>query len=197
MCADEECMEKKFIVFENEVDLKAHQLEVHPHGLSKNARRDARRIDISAFAAEDRHAQDRGGGNRRRRNDGRGQQEREEPPIRTEQQMSRAELAYHRTLAVQSAQSTTSRTFGGQLTEPAFATRSPPPAAVRPVQSMTTTVQAPPARPPARPAEIPAAVQAAIAEVAFPPSARPQGAAEPASFGTTNRLPVTDETRKL
>lgn len=173
MCADEECMEKKFIVFENEVDLKAHQLEIHPNGLSKNAKRDARRIDLSQFAEP--RSNDRGG-NRRRRNDGRGQQEREEAPIRTEQQMTRAELAYHRTLAVQSAQSTTQRTFGGQLTEPAYATRAPPPSAARPAaQSVAaTTSQAPLARPPARPAEpSPAVVAAAVVRDAFPPLARP------------------------
>lgn len=208
MCADEECHEKKFVVFENEVDLKAHLLEVHPNGLSKNARRDARRIDISAFASDDRHAQDRGGG-RRRRNDGRGQQEREEPPIRTEQQMSRAELAYHRTLAVQSAQSTTSRNFGGQLTEPAFVPRPPPPRpppppVVRPVQSMTTTVQ-PPARPPARPAEAPAvvAVAAVVAQVAFPPlaparpPARPPGETAGPSGTARGAPPTVDDTRNL
>lgn len=168
-------MEKKFVVFENEVDLKAHQLEVHPNGLSKNARRDARRIDMRSFA----DSQDHGGG-RRRRNDGRGQQEREEAPIRTEQQMSRAELAYHRTLAVQSAQSTTSRTFGGQLTESVPPPRPPPQAAPRPAQSMTTAVQ-PPARPPARPAEPPVATVPG-AQAAFPPlaSARPTPEATPA-----------------
>lgn len=209
MCADEECHEKKFVVFENEVDLKAHLLEVHPNGLSKNARRDVRRIDISAFASGDRHAQDHGGGNRRRRNDGRGQQEREEPPIRTEQQMSRAELAYHRTLAVQSAQSTTSRNFGGQLTEPAFVPRPPPPRApppppaVRPVQSMTTAVQ-PPARPPARPAETPvvavaATVAAAVAQVAFPPLAPVRTLAETAGSSVTTKggPPATDDARRV
>jgi hypothetical protein len=179
MCADEECMEKKFIVFENEVDLKAHQLEVHPNGLSKNAKRDARRVDLSQFAEP--RSNDRGG-NRRRRNDGRGQQEQEEAPIRSEQQMTRAELAYqrelayNRTLAVQSAQSTTQRTFGGQLTEPAHAARAPPPSAARPAAQpvAATTSQAPPARPPARPAEpSPAVVAAAVARDAFPPLARP------------------------
>lgn len=200
MCADEECHEKKFVVFENEVDLKAHLLEVHPNGLSKNARRDARRIDISAFASRDRQA-DRGGGSRRRRGDGRGQQEQEEMPIRTEQQMSRAELAYHRTLAVHSAQSTTSRNFGGQLTEPAFVPRPPPPRAPPPpvVQSMTTAVQ-PPVRPPARPAEVATVVvvAAAVAQVAFPPLAPARTLAETmGSSGAKGGPPATDDTRRL
>lgn len=206
MCADEECHEKKFVVFENEVDLKAHLLEVHPNGLSKNARRDVRRIDLSAFASDDRHTQDR---SRRRRNDGRGQQEREELPIRTEQQMSRAELAYHRTLAVQSAQSTTSRNFGGQLTEPAFVPRpppprAPPPPAVRPVHSMTTAVQ-PPVRPPARPAEAPsvvvmpaAAVPAVVAQVAFPPLAPVRTPTETAGpSGARGGPPTVEDIRRL
>ncbi|KAI5848694.1 hypothetical protein DFP73DRAFT_542086 [Morchella snyderi] len=196
MCADEECMEKKFIVFENEVDLKAHQLEVHPNGLSKNAKRDARRIDLSQFAEP--RSNDRGG-NRRHRNDGRGQQEREEAPIRTEQQMTRAELAYHRTLAVQSAQSTTTqRTFRGQLTEPAYAARAPPPPpAARPAAQpvAATTNQAPPARPPARPAEpTPAVVAAAVARHAFPPLARPSPPA-PATSSSATRGPITNAGR--
>lgn len=126
VCPDDECLEKKFVVFENEIDLKAHQLEVHPNGLTKNARRDARRIDMSHFQVAE---SSRDGGRRRGRGgrdrdngSGRGRQE-IDIPIRTEQNLSRAEIAYHRTqqLGIQSAQSTTSRTFGGQLSEPAFA----------------------------------------------------------------------------
>ncbi|KAI5819519.1 hypothetical protein BZA77DRAFT_157545 [Pyronema omphalodes] len=126
VCPDDECLEKKFVVFENEIDLKAHQLSVHPNGLTKNARRDARRIDMSHFQVAE---SSRDGGRRRGRGgqdrdngSGRGRQE-IDVPIRTEQNLSRAEIAYHRTqqLGIQSAQSTTSRTFGGQLTEPAFA----------------------------------------------------------------------------
>lgn len=190
MCADEECIEKKFIVFENEVDLKAHQLEAHPNGLSK--KRDARRIDLSQLAEP--HSNDRGG-NRRRRYDGRGQQEPEEPPIRTEQQMSRAELAYFRTLAVQSAQSTTTRTFGGQLTEPAYSARPTPPPPSQAVRSAAqpvaaTTSQAPPARPPARPAES----SPATSRAAFPPLARPSPpvvAASSSSSSSAARPPIT------
>ena len=65
-------------------------------------------------------------------------------PIRTEQNMSRAEIAYHRTQQlVHSSQSLTTRTFGGQLTsEPA------PRPAPRPTPA---AVEPPPPPPPQRP----------------------------------------------
>ncbi|KAA8909334.1 hypothetical protein FN846DRAFT_776407 [Sphaerosporella brunnea] len=160
LCSDNECLEKKFVVFENEIDLKAHQLEAHPNGLSKTARRDARRIDMSNFEAQaprnDRRGRGRGG------RGGRGRQELDDVPVRTEQNMTRAEIAYHRTqqLAIQSAQSTTSRTFGGQLSEPSFGAR-PAPQPARP--------EAPPPRPP--PGQVPGNIPAAQPSntAAFPP----------------------------
>jgi hypothetical protein len=176
LCADSECLEKKFVVFENEIDLKAHQLEAHPNGLSKMERRDARRIDMSNFE----HQQPRRGGRR-----GRPAEPIEEAPVRTEQNMSRAEIAYHRTqqLAIRSAQSTTRRTFGGQLSESQPArpqpARPPPqtqtveaPAPSRPTR-WTQTAEAPPSRPPGWSPEM---TPATIGPSAFPPlsSARPQ-----------------------
>lgn len=113
---DQECLDKKFVVFESEMDLKAHQLETHPNGLSKDARRDARRVDISAFDYRTPHQQD----NRGRREDhgrGRGRDPNVEAiPHSTAQPMRRDELAYQRQMAIQSAQSVSTRTFGGQLT---------------------------------------------------------------------------------
>ncbi|KAI5795115.1 hypothetical protein EDC01DRAFT_690152 [Geopyxis carbonaria] len=198
MCADEECLEKKFVVFENEIDLKAHQLEQHPNGLSKSARRDARRIDISNFE-EARHVQNQRdfqgnrGGRRRggRGADGtRGHQEPEDTPVRTVQQMSRSEIAYHRQLAVQSSQSTTSRTFGGQLSDPAFAAR-PPQNAARPAAQ---SVEAPAPRPPAPPPNPPVGARAA-----FPPlSASAQQPSRPSEQARpTPRVAMTDEVRRL
>jgi hypothetical protein len=32
---DQECLDKKFVVFESEMDLKAHQLETHPTGFRR------------------------------------------------------------------------------------------------------------------------------------------------------------------
>ena len=116
LCADKECLEKKFVVFGSAMDLKAHQLEVHPNDLSKEARRDARRVDISDFAY--RNAQhDARGGRRNGRNRGRGRDPNAEAPISVGlQPRRRDEVAFQRQLAIQSAQSVTTRTFAGQLT---------------------------------------------------------------------------------
>ena len=118
MCADQECLDKKFVVFESEMDLKAHQLEAHPNGLSKDARRDARRVDISAFDYRTRHQSSHSArGGRDGRNRGRGRDPNTEAlPQSTAQPLRRDELAYQRQMAIQSAQSVTTRTFGGQLT---------------------------------------------------------------------------------
>ena len=124
LCADQECMDKKFVVFESEMDLKAHQLEAHPNGLSKDARRDARRVDISTFDYRTPHQDNRGG---RRDRDGRedrggrGRGRGRDPnvealPHSTAQPLRRDELAYQRQMAIQNAQSAAARTFGGQLT---------------------------------------------------------------------------------
>ena len=118
ICADQECLDKKFVVFDSEMDLKAHQLEVHPHGLSKDARRDARRVDISTFDYRTPHQETRRGrGDREGRSRGRGRDPNTEAlPHSTAQPLRRDELAYQRQMAIQSAQSVTTRTFGGQLT---------------------------------------------------------------------------------
>lgn len=169
---DRECLEKKFVVFDNEVDLKAHQLEVHPNGLTKEARRDARRIDMSTFQ-DARPTQGRGGsgrdGRNRNRDATRGHQEPQEQPIRTEQNMSRAEIAYHRQLAIQSSQSTTTRTFGGQLSEP------------------TQTVSAPVSRPTSTPP---------VANP-FPPLGRRLTPPVNEPSRPAARVPMSDEVRRL
>ncbi|OCK82466.1 hypothetical protein K432DRAFT_293170 [Lepidopterella palustris CBS 459.81] len=127
LCPDQECLNKKFVVFDSELDLKAHQLESHPHGLSKDARRDARRVDMSGFQFRAPHEPDRGG-RREGRGRGRGRDPNTEPiPQSSAQPMRRDELAFQRQMAIQSAQSVSSRTFGGQLTSTdAFAARPPP-----------------------------------------------------------------------
>ena len=126
LCPDTECLEKKFVVFESEIDLKAHQLEAHPNGLSKDARREARRVDMSGF--DYRLPRPSGGRGERRENrgreGGRGRDPNAEPlPPSSAQPLGRAELAFQRQLAVQSAQSISTRTFGGQLTAHAAAAR--------------------------------------------------------------------------
>ncbi|KAI5286541.1 hypothetical protein KEM54_006693, partial [Ascosphaera aggregata] len=112
LCLDKECLEKKFVVFENQMDLKAHQLGEHPNSMSKDARRDARHVDLSAFDVRQAYQTERP-----RRGAGRGRDPNVEAiPASSAQPMRRDELAYHRQMAIQSAQSVTSRTFGGQLT---------------------------------------------------------------------------------
>ena len=114
LCPDQECLEKKFVVFESEMDLKVHQLESHPNGLTKEARRDARKVDISAF---DYRPPRRGRDGRERGGRGRGRDPNTEPlPHSTANPLRRDELAYQRQIAIQSTQSATARTFGGQLT---------------------------------------------------------------------------------
>jgi len=149
VCLDQECLEKKFVVFESEMDLKAHQLETHPNGLTKDAKRDARRVDISSFDYRTPHQDDRrarrerdGSGFGRGRGRGRDPNTEALPPS-TAQPMRRDELAYQRQMAVQSAQSATARTFGGQLTSTEIARPrplAPPPQAtptIPPIENLS------------------------------------------------------------
>jgi hypothetical protein len=108
-------LEKKFVVFDSEMDLKAHQLSSHPNGLSKDARRDARRVDISSFDYRPQYQEVRRGG---RRGGGRGRDPNSEPMSATSGgHLSRAEIAHQREREIQSAQNVSSRMFGGQLTQ--------------------------------------------------------------------------------
>lgn len=175
VCLETECLEKKFVVFENEVDLKAHRLEQHSSGLGRGAKRGAGRIDMSQFDDTRSHQQVHDG-RRRGRGGGhatRGRRAPEEAPIRTEQNMSRAEIAFHRTQQlIQSSQSTTARTFGGQLSDPAFAAR---PSSQQPARPPPQTVEAPPPRPPGGgiPGNVP--ITQPTNNITFPPlSPRPQ-----------------------
>lgn len=123
MCPDQECLEKKFVVFDSEMDLKAHQLHTHPNGLSKDARRDARLVDISGFDYRTPYQGSRGNRRERQGRPGRDPNTEALPPS-SAQPLRRDELAYQRQMAIQSAQSVAPRTFGGQLTlTPAAAAR--------------------------------------------------------------------------
>lgn len=134
LCPDRECLEKKFVVFDSEMDLKGHQIETHPNGLTKDALRDARRVDMSGFQFRAPHEQEGRRDDRRReggRGRGRGRDPNAEPvPASSAQPLSRAELAFQRTQEAQNSRSATGRTFGGQLSTPtpgeAFAARPPP-----------------------------------------------------------------------
>ncbi|KAI1841149.1 hypothetical protein JX266_012684 [Neoarthrinium moseri] len=137
-CPDNECQEKKFVVFASEMDLKAHQLSEHGNTLSKDVRRDARLVDMAAFDLRQPYQQDRrgGGSSRQRGRDrearGRGRDPNAEPiPASSAQPLRRDELAFQRQMAIHSSQSVTNRTFGGQLSAaepasaPSAATRTP------------------------------------------------------------------------
>ncbi|KAI5820821.1 hypothetical protein BZA77DRAFT_222168, partial [Pyronema omphalodes] len=124
VCPDAECLEKMFVVFENEGDLNTHQLEVHQNRLTKHAWRDGMGIDISHFLV----AGSLSDGGRQRRSGGRDQgntarhgQEENDVPIHVEEIRPRAELALQCTqqLPINSAQAMMSRTFDGQLSQPA------------------------------------------------------------------------------
>ncbi|KIW03400.1 uncharacterized protein PV09_05605 [Verruconis gallopava] len=124
LCPDRECLEKKFVVFGSEMDLKAHQIQEHPNGLSKDAMRDARRVDLGTFSdlrerydpnAERRRGRD----DRNGRSRGRGRDPNAEPiPASSAQPLRRDELAFQRQMAVQSLLSNNSRTFGSHLSAP-------------------------------------------------------------------------------
>ncbi|KAJ5493442.1 hypothetical protein N7539_002188 [Penicillium diatomitis] len=111
LCLDKECLEKKFMVFESQMDLKAHQIEAHPNGVSKDVRRDARMVDLAEFDIRTPYQPQR-----QRRGAGRGRDPNAEPlPVSSAQPLGRAEQAFQRQQAIQSAQSVTTRSFGGQL----------------------------------------------------------------------------------
>lgn len=132
-CPDQECLDKKFVVFDSEMDVKAHQLEAHPNGLSKDARRDARRVDMSSFDYRTPHQEPRPSrrenrGDREGRGRGRGRDPNVEAlPVSSAQPMGRAELAYQRQMAIHSAQSISNRNFGGALTSGDTYIARPPP----------------------------------------------------------------------
>ena len=46
-CGAPECLEQKFVVFESEIDLKAHIMEVHMGRASKAELRDMRRVEVN------------------------------------------------------------------------------------------------------------------------------------------------------
>ncbi|KAM0425433.1 hypothetical protein ACHAPT_009222 [Fusarium lateritium] len=131
LCKDRECLEKKFVVFESEMDMQAHQLSEHG---GKTAGRDARVVNMSGFDLRTPYQQERGGpsgrdGDGRRGRDGRRGNRGRDPnaetvPVSSAQPMRRDEIAFQRQMAIHSAQSVSNRTFGGALSAP-----SPTPAA--------------------------------------------------------------------
>lgn len=128
LCYDRECLEKKFVVFDTEIDLKAHQVSEHGNQLSKDARRDARLVDMSAFDfrpsyQQERQGGGRGGGGRESR---RGRDPNAEPiPASSAQPLRRDELAFQRQLAISQGQ---------QQAQASSSNRPNPPPPSRPAQ---------------------------------------------------------------
>lgn len=64
MCLYPQCLEKKFVVFDSPIDLKAHEVEVHGEsiaGLQRSMQTDARKLEVN-FQYESYRNQQRGGG---------------------------------------------------------------------------------------------------------------------------------------
>lgn len=160
LCSDRECLEKKFVVFGSDVDLKAHQLSEHAGSLSKDMRRDARSVNMAAFHFRQPYQEPRrggGGGGRGRDRDGapggssregrgRGRDPNAEPlPASSAQPLRRDELAFQRQMAIHSSQSVSNRTFGGQLSSSAA---TPTAASTGPTTTSTPTPTSASAAPP-------------------------------------------------
>jgi len=104
ICSDRECLEKKFVVFESEMDLKAHQLSEHGGSIAKG--RDARTVDLSNFDLRQRYEQERRGGGGGREQRRRGPDPNAEAlPVSSAQPLRRDELAFQRQMALQSGAS--------------------------------------------------------------------------------------------
>lgn len=141
ICQERECLEKKFVVFDSELDLKAHQLSEHGNSLSKDVRRDARVVDISGFDFRSSYQEERGessrGGRGRGGRDGRGARGRdpnaEALPVSTAQPLRRDELAFQRQMAIAQSSSSARPSAG-------------PSSGTRPA-GQTSVVQSRPSRP--------------------------------------------------
>ncbi|PWY99284.1 hypothetical protein BCV70DRAFT_144319, partial [Testicularia cyperi] len=75
LCPFPDCIDKKFVVFESEMDFKAHQMAEHANELTSQQRREAMRVDIN-FSYDDPststgHGASRSGGGKGRGNAGR------------------------------------------------------------------------------------------------------------------------------
>lgn len=104
LCSDRECLEKKFVVFASEMDLKAHQLSEHGGSMAKG--RDARMVDLSNFDLRQRYEQERRGGPSAREQRRRGPDPNAEAlPVSSAQPLRRDELAFQRQMALQSGAS--------------------------------------------------------------------------------------------
>lgn len=144
-CMDRECQEKKFVVFDSGMDLRAHQISAHPNGVTK----DNRRVDLSDFDYRPQYQENQGRLGGRRGGRGRDPNAEPLPASSSGGHMSRAEIAHQRAMAIQSAQSVSNRTFGGQLSqpEPQAQTVRRPQQAQRTQSTQPDSTPAPPVQP--------------------------------------------------
>ncbi len=140
-CNERECIEKRFVAFSTELDLKAHQLAEHGSTLSKDIRRDVQTVSLSDFNYRQPFSTQRGSGNQRDgRGRGRGRDPNAEPiPSSSAQPLRRDEVAFQRQMAIHTAQSISTRTFGGQLTA---STPAPRPSQSRPSSNVESATSA-------------------------------------------------------
>ena len=172
------------------MDLKAHQLETHPQGLSKDARKDARRVDISSFDYRTPHQGSSRGGRRNRDDRGWRDPNAEPLPQSSAQPLRRDELAYQRQQAIQSAQSITTRTFGGQLTQPSAS--SGPAYAARSRHQEPATVTAPRAHTSTNPSFPP------LDNLSLNPASRtPDNLSAPGSPSLSHALTPQEQARRI
>ncbi|KAK6344018.1 hypothetical protein TWF696_007666 [Orbilia brochopaga] len=186
-CTDPECLEKKFIVFGSEMDLKAHLIEEHPGSLSKGALKDMRRVDMAAFP--DAHAHGSGGGGPSRGRGGRAQRDNRRdtqapeppppptPPAPGAGAASRYDPTGRGTLYVQSASSSIpQRVFSRHLTRTEAPQDAPPTGAGQTSGAASSntndlfpplsalSISSPPEPLPTRPAAVPTNVPASTAQ---------------------------------
>ncbi|KAL2186128.1 hypothetical protein L209DRAFT_710006 [Thermothelomyces heterothallicus CBS 203.75] len=127
LCLDRNCLEKKFVVFETALDLKAHQLEEHGDVYARG--RESRVVDLSNFDLRQRYEQERRAGGNVRERRRRGPDPNAEPlPVSSAQPLRRDELAFQRQMALQTG-----------------ATRPAPPGPSRPTPSNAAPQPRPPA----------------------------------------------------
>lgn len=80
LCPARECLDKKFIVFESEMDFKAHQVQEHGADLSSRELKEAMKIEAN-FHYEDPNAAGSSSGPRAKKGGRRGRERDPEPPI--------------------------------------------------------------------------------------------------------------------
>ncbi|UKZ66088.1 uncharacterized protein TrAtP1_007270 [Trichoderma atroviride] len=163
LCSDRGCMEKKFVVFESELDMQAHNLAEHA---GKHVGRDARLVDISAFDIRQSYQPERRGGQREGRAQGQGQGRRggnrgrdpnEDsilPTVSSTVPLRRDELAFQRQMAIASAPSGSNRTFRGQLSTPTPATAPVTPTLTPSPAQASSAARNAAATPPSRPRSV-------------------------------------------